>query len=1058
MELRDQLQATLGTAYSLERELGGGGMSRVFVAHEARLHRKVVVKVLSPELSQGISAERFQREIQLAASLTQANIVPVLSAGDAGGMPFFTMPFVEGESLRKRLARGPLSVAEAVSYLRDVARALAYAHERGIVHRDIKPDNVLLSRGTAVVTDFGIAKALVASQTRATGATLTQIGTALGTPAYMAPEQAAGDPDTDHRADIYAFGCMAYELLAGRPPFDARTPQRLLAAHMSETPPSISDVRPEVAPEISLLIARCMAKDAVERPQSADELLAVLDTASTSDAAQRAMPTILLGGKGMLKKALAVWAGALIAVGVLAKAAIVVIGLPSWVFPGALAVMALGLPIILFTAYAQYIIRRALTSSPTFTPGGTPSMAGKGTMATIAIKASPHLSGRRTAIGGAWAIGAFVVLVGVAMILRSLGIGPGGSLIASGAMSDHERIIVADFTNKANDSTLAPAVTDALRSGLAQSASLSIVPATTVRETLRRMQRPGDSRVDFALAREIATREGLKAVIDGEVLGLGGKFVISARLVGAQTGDVLASFRETASDAADIVPAVDRLSKDVRAKVGESLRSVQNAPPLEQVTTGSLEALKKFVEGQHAIDIEGDYPKGIQALEQAIALDTGFAMAYRKLGVAYANTGVADKAIDLVAKAYEHRDRLTDAERYMATAYYFQSGPQEDRDKAIAAYESLLDMQPDNGAANNLAILYASKRDFAKAEQVLAHILQQPDAPVQAFQNMISAQAAQGKLDDSKRTLDLYAQRFPKDPSLASVRAARYVTLHQYDSAQAVLTALYRDRGSVPFVHAFSSFELGRLAEYRGRLAEARRWDGERYGAMVARGLKRTPLVAALDDARLRAWFLGDHEGAVRVLDDTIRRHPLDSLNAIDRRYPDLVWLYATAGRPDRARALMDEFDRARRKVSSYTDDQDRHAMAGAIAFAEKRYADAVTEYRAADKSECVTCVLPEIARAYDLQGNADSAIAVFTRYVESPSAPETRLDNEAVYEAGAYKRLGELWELKGNAQKAAGYYAKFVDLWKNADPELQPQVAEVRKRLARLGDAERKG
>jgi eukaryotic-like serine/threonine-protein kinase len=233
--LRDQLQATLSGSYTLERELGGGGMSRVFLAEETQLNRKVVVKVLSTELAAGISAERFQREIRTAASLQQANIVPVLAAGNAGGVPYFTMPYVEGESLRTRLGRsGPLSITDAVKVMGDVARALAYAHERGIVHRDIKPDNVLLSGGTAVVTDFGIAKAINASRTDSgvSGTTLTQLGTALGTPAYIAPEQAAGDPSTDHRADFYAFGCTAYEVLTGRPPFIEKTPQRLLAAHM----------------------------------------------------------------------------------------------------------------------------------------------------------------------------------------------------------------------------------------------------------------------------------------------------------------------------------------------------------------------------------------------------------------------------------------------------------------------------------------------------------------------------------------------------------------------------------------------------------------------------------------------------------------------------------------------------------------------------------------------------------------------------------------------------------------------------------------------------------
>jgi len=277
-----QLQASLGAAYRIEREIGGGGMSRVFLADEPGLGRKVVIKMLAPELAAGISVERFEREIKLAASLQQANIVPLLSAGVAAGFPCYTMPHVEGRSLRERLMRdGPLPIGDAVSVLRDVARALAYAHERGVVHRDIKPANVLLSGGTAVVTHFGIAKAIGAARGTVGVEALTQTGMGIGTPAYMAPEQAAGDPTADHRADMYAFGCLAYELFTGKPPFHGEASHRIIAAHFSQRPRPLTDGRPDIPPAIALLIERCLEKDPSRRPRRAAELLQGLDAATS---------------------------------------------------------------------------------------------------------------------------------------------------------------------------------------------------------------------------------------------------------------------------------------------------------------------------------------------------------------------------------------------------------------------------------------------------------------------------------------------------------------------------------------------------------------------------------------------------------------------------------------------------------------------------------------------------------------------------------------------------------------------------------------------------------
>ncbi|HEY5086885.1 MAG TPA: protein kinase [Gemmatimonadaceae bacterium] len=284
--LRDQLQATLGDCYSIERELGGGGMSRVFLARDVTLGRDVVVKVIAPENAEGLSAERFAREVKLAARLQQANIVPVLTAGTSGNLPYYTMPFVRGESLRARMDRGAaLGIPESVNILRDVARALAYAHAEHVVHRDIKPENILLSGGAAVVTDFGIAKAIVASRTVDSGATtgITLAGVSLGTPAYMAPEQALGDPGTDQRADIYAWGVVAWELLGGAHPFAGRTTmQALITAHVTEQAPSLSERRPEVPDALTALVMHCLTKNPAERPQSASALLAAMESVNTS--------------------------------------------------------------------------------------------------------------------------------------------------------------------------------------------------------------------------------------------------------------------------------------------------------------------------------------------------------------------------------------------------------------------------------------------------------------------------------------------------------------------------------------------------------------------------------------------------------------------------------------------------------------------------------------------------------------------------------------------------------------------------------------------------------
>mgnify|MGYP001810111566 CR=1 FL=1 len=277
--LRDQLAAALGAAFAIERELGGGGMARVFVAEERALGRRVVIKVLEPELAGTIDADRFRREIGFAAQLSHPHLVPLLTAGEVDGVPYYTMPFVKGRALRDRLVQvaGPLPVGEAVSVIRDVLRAVAYAHRNGVVHRDLKPENVLLSDDGALVTDFGIAKAVGASTGGKSSPSHTTAGIVLGTPAYMAPEQATADPSADHRVDIYAAGAMLYEMLNGLPPFTLGTSTEIMRAQVHQEAPDLASRRPELPRELTALVMQCLAKRPSDRPQMADDVLRALD-------------------------------------------------------------------------------------------------------------------------------------------------------------------------------------------------------------------------------------------------------------------------------------------------------------------------------------------------------------------------------------------------------------------------------------------------------------------------------------------------------------------------------------------------------------------------------------------------------------------------------------------------------------------------------------------------------------------------------------------------------------------------------------------------------------
>ena len=1065
-DLRAQLQATLGDAYALERELGGGGMSRVFVATERKLGRRVVIKVLSHELSASLSAERFAREIQLAASLQQANIVPVLTAGMADDTPYFTMPFVDGESLRTRLTRGPMSEPETVSVLRDVARALVYAHERGVVHRDIKPDNVLLSGESAVVTDFGIAKAITASRTLG-GAPdqveyhsgITQVGMSLGTPAYMAPEQAAGDPATDHRADIYAFGCMAFELLTGRSPFQGRALHEMLIAHIAETAPTVRSLRPEVSPTLDALIARCLAKRPTDRPATARELLTQLDSVVSGNTLN-AIQASHTSRQWTLPKATGAWAVLFVSSYVLARAAVVGIGLPSWTVSLVTIVAALGLPAVLVTWYVQRAAQRAINASPTHTPGGSAQPTQHGTMATMAINASPHISWTRTWKAGAVGGSAVIVAIASVLVLRQFGIGPAASLLAGGRIAADSRVLVAEFASVTSDSSLGMVMSQAMRTSLAQSKAVELVTPSDVRAALQRMTLSPSTRVTEQVAREMATRNGIPLVVTGQVASVGTGFVITANLIANDSGTVLVTLQRAANGAGEVLSAIDQLSRDLRARIGESLRSIARAPSLENATTSSLAALREYSRAVQTGDIEADFEGGLTHLRLAVHEDSTFAQAWRKMAVYAFNIGrPRSEQFAGAATAYRFRDHLSAAERAEVEAYYWG---RTDTRAAIRAYQAAT-LAGINLSANNEAVLHLVLGEYAVAElltnaAIVKDSLKGKTAIVQLHINRAVSQLNLGKITQARAGVAYMQQQFP---------GAYYA---EWGEAMISWTAGGIDSLATSGERLLHSKQILSRQEGAARIAAAAGANGHltqfreraQFASVLADSATNTgdPVGTTIFTALPMAVHRREEVVGVARLDSALRANPQDKLPVMDRRDLELAAAYAQLGRADKAKPLIANFERAATHDEKHARWNDWRRAMGEVALAEGRAKDALAEFRSAALADSGILEAAatgrsdeQYARAFDKLGQADSATVYFERVAHRRGGGSYALSPLIL--PIALRRLGELYEAKDDNGKALDNYQAFVKLWEGADPELQPQVTDVKSRIARLQASE---
>ena len=1041
-----KLQHELRATYRLERELGGGGMSRVFAAEEVALGRRVALKVLPPELAGELSLERFRRELLTAARLQQANIVPVLSAGDLEGVPWYTMPFVEGRSLRDRLteAAGPVPATEIVGIARDVARALAYAHARGIVHRDIKPENILLSAGTAVVTDFGIAKAVDAARTRGgtAGLTLTSAGLAIGTPAYMSPEQAMGDESIDGRADLYALGCVLHEACTGRLLFAATTPQTQLAAHLSQAPVHVGTLRPDLPTHVANLIMTMLAKEPGARPASADAVLAALDGAPLTRSGSVASPEMRTAG------ALARWGAAAVAIVGIAFAADRTIGLPDWGLPGAIAIALAGLPMVIGTGFIRRSARKAVRS---------PEMA-TGTMAGLAVQAAPYVSWHLTARLGVLAAGVFGLGTAAFLGLRAAGIGPEGSLLANGKLKQSARLVVADFAASVADSSLARVAGEAVRTALSEGSTTSLMTPAEAAAALERMQRDAAAPLPLALARELAEREGVAAVVAGDLTRAGDGWIVGLRLV-TTSGEELAAYRATANGTGELLEALERVSRKLRGRMGESLARVNQTPELERVTTGSLEAFRLFAEGARAVDVEHDFDRAVLQLKKAVAIDSQFAMAWRKLGVAYGNGrfgfGLSDSAY---AKAFQFRDRLPGLERLRAEGSYYFS-VLEDRPRAEQVYREMMQRFPAQFiryGTTNYGNVLAGQRRYAEAESIARLI---PVHLVQRYENLHGILLSQRKFLAADSVANEMARRFPDNPVVYRLRADQAWMLSDWEAStrqiEGAVTHAKRasDRAAAYGLLAGERWMRGRFIEGLDARKKARAVDAAR-GAESA-----SAVVDSMGQALIDVNFRG------RAADGLARLERIGGVAALDtvpeerREYSPMLYAYALAGKPAEAAAVLTRMERMVPDTM-----RQRQAKVG-LSFARAELAlarkDAATALRWADSTRkrgdgtaayCQPCTEVLRARIYDTIEQPDSVLQILDRYLDisDPSRVEEN-EGDFLFLPWALKRSGELHASAGHIRKAVDRYELLIVLWNKADADMQPTVRDLRARVASL-------